>query len=70
MILLFRKSIQNTDGSVMCVSMLIGTILSIGVIDALFARSGKVLALKQEFMMSVRGSTRKLPAVLISFGSI
>ena len=42
--------------------------MSIGVNEALFARSGKVLVLKQELMMSVTGSTRKLPAVFISFG--
>ena len=44
--------------------------LSIGVTEVLFAKSGKVLVLKQELMMSEKDPTRKLPAVLISFGGI
>ena len=44
--------------------------LSIGVTEVLFAKSGKVLVLKQELMMSEKDPTRKLPAVLNSFGGI
>ena len=44
--------------------------MSVGVTEALFVRSEKVLVLKQKLMMSVRGSARKLLAVLVNFGGI
>ena len=50
-------------------NMLISAPLSIRVTETLFDRSGKVLVLKQELMF-LRDSTRKLLAVLISFGGI
>ena len=49
--------------------MLISAPLSIKVTETLFYRSRKVLVLKQELMF-LRDSTRKLLAVLISFGGI
>ena len=50
-------------------NMLISAPLSIRVTETLFDRPGKVLVLKQELMF-LRDSTRKLLAVLISFGGI
>ena len=66
----FWKSIQNTSRSVVCVSMLVSTTLVNRCNWAAFSRWGEVLVLKQELMISVRGSTKKLPAVLFSFGDI
>lgn len=45
-------------------------LLPTGVTETLFARSEKMLVLKQDLVVSVNGSTKNSSAILISLGGI